>query len=97
MSLSQRSIEMFEEIDGLIMSEPGDYIAAHGLMLGTTENIEADDDSINCIALIFMDTRDNLHPVLLHPQGELIEYLLSDEFRDLVQNLRQKLVDKDAR
>jgi hypothetical protein len=88
---------MSEEITSMFLSEPGQYIAAHGIMIGTTENIDAEDDSINCISLIFLDLEDQLHPVLIHPRGELIEYLISDEFRNLIQSLRQKLVDKDAR
>lgn len=99
MSSSQRSSEMFsdEDIPEYFLSGPDDYVVAHGLMLGTTENIEEDDNSINCVTLIFIDTQNELHPVLLHPNGELLNYLLSDEFRLVVSNLRQKLVDKDAR
>jgi hypothetical protein len=95
MSSSRRSIEMSEP--AMFMSEPDDYIAATGLMLGTTESIEGSDESVDCIALIFIDTRDSLHPVIIHPDGELIEYLLGDEFREVVTDLRQKLVDRNAR
>lgn len=87
---------MFEERDDLIICEPGSYIAAHSMMVGTTENVEEDDDTIDCISLIFIDTRDKTHPVLLHPKGELLEYLISDNFRELVQKLKQKLVDREA-
>jgi hypothetical protein len=86
-----------DEIPEYFLSEPGHYVAAHGMMIGSTENIEEGDDSINCVSLIFIDTDGDLHPVLLHPEGELLKYLLSDEFREVVGKIKQKLVDKDAR
>lgn len=99
MSSSQRSSEMFEpeDIHSLIMAETGQFVVANGVMIGTTENIEPTDKSISCISLIFIDLDGELHPVLMHPQGELLDYLISDEFRDMVGSLRQKLLDKDAR
>lgn len=95
MSSSRRSIKMSEP--EMFMADPEDYIAATGLMLGTTEAIEEHDETVDCLALIFIDTRDALHPVIIHPNGELVEYLLGDEFREVVADLRQKLVDKNAR
>ena len=88
---------MSEEILHMFLSEPEDFIVSNGIMVGTTENIIPEDDSINCISLIFLDLDDKPHPILLHPRGELVEYLISDEFRNLIRSLRQKLVDNDAR
>jgi hypothetical protein len=95
MSSSQRSIKMSEP--DMFMADPDDYIAATGLMLGTTESIEEDDTNVDCVALIFIDTREQMHPVIMHPDGELIEYLLGDEFREILRDLRAKVVDKNAR
>lgn len=97
MSSSRRSIKMSENVTDMFMAEPEDYVAATGLMLGTTESIEEHDETVDCLALIFIDTRDQLHPVILHPDGELLDYLLGDEFREVASSLRQKLVDKNAR
>lgn len=85
------------ELPEYFLSDPDHYVAAHGLMIGTTENIEPEDDSPQCVSLIFIDTIDQLHPVLLHPKGELLNYFLSDEFREVLTNLRDKVLDKDAR
>lgn len=98
MSSSQESSEMFDpdNLPEYFLSEPDHYIAAHGLMIGTTENIEDGDNSPKCLSLIFIDTRDELHPVLLHPKGELLQYIISDEFREVVNRLLEKLVDTDT-
>ena len=42
MSSSHESSEMFDpdNLPEYFLSEPDHYIAAHGLMIGTTENIE---------------------------------------------------------
>lgn len=88
---------MSEPYPEYFLAEPDSYVAAHGVMLATSESVEKEDTSLNCVSLIFIDVNESLHPVLMHPQGGLVDYLLSDEFRKALTSLRDSLVDKGVR
>lgn len=72
--------EAYQE-EELIAMEPGAYTTAVGIAMGQAEVLQSE-GTLPLITLVFIDLENGLHPILFHPDGKVIEYLLSDAFRD---------------
>lgn len=74
---------MYELDDGaeIILVDSNAYVPAVGMALGTSESIDKDGNYLKTISLVFIDPEDELHPILVHPNGELIQFLMSPEFK----------------
>ena len=81
----------FEMEDTSLVFIDNSYTPAIGMALGTSELFGQDGEFIRTVSLVFIDPDNEMHPILVHPQGELFQYLISDHFRDYLQELAAEI------